>query len=129
MLLEVFIVLFILESIHDYSIEKIQNFKETKYVRRWHTVSFVSWIIIAGYCVYLNHGFTWTSLGVLAFLGLLRNFILNTGLNIQRGKDLYYLGSNGIDGYLKKIEKLWWALSLLVIIFVFATVIPDLYTY
>lgn len=121
-LITFFILVFIIEGYTDFNIIKSSNQDKSKEIRNWHKSNFISWILIVSLICYLKFGISWQALMNLSFIGLIRNFFLNTTLNLFRGKNVYYLGTKGIDKLLKPIEKLWWVLSLLVIIFICITV-------
>ena len=73
-----------------------------------HRLTFIRDVILVGIACYAAIGevLSITFGLLLAHLGFVGMLVLNTTMNLLKGKDLYYLGGvSGIDLFLKKIEK------------------------
>lgn len=89
------------EALHDYAVISLQNYQHTRYKELsedWHTFSAIQTCIIIVLITWLS-GWWWLA----ACLLLLRSSAFPMALNLLREKPLFYIGTTGFDGTIKKI--------------------------
>lgn len=97
--------MYFIESFHDFNIEKLYDkTTEHKYVRRWHKIDWLFHTVCAMIISLGLFGFNYNALMFIVYMAFIRQLTLNTSLNVMKKKAAFYLGSEGIDGFLKKYE-------------------------
>lgn len=104
MVIVIILLAFIVEGFHDYYIWKSSDYGKYEYTKKWHIADFLFHTIVWGYVSYLNTNSILGCAFLLVTVGFSRLVILNTTLNILRGKKIHYFSSssNPIDKILSK---------------------------
>lgn len=108
-------VIFIIEGLHDYYVWKSSSAHKYVYTKMWHKVDFVYNVLIWSLVSYLIFYFTIDAFIFLFYMGISRMFLLNSTINLLRGKKISYLSdsSNIIDKTLKKYENIVFVILLI----------------
>ncbi len=114
--LVILFIMYFIEGLHDNRLEKLYNDKnELKYVKQWHKYDWFFHVLLGVLVSYLLFGLSFKSLITLINIGFFRQLILNSVLNIQRKRKIYYLGATSkIDILIKKIEKSYFVFLIVI---------------
>ncbi len=97
----VFVLILILEALHDKAVIELQDYRHYKYKElssQWHAYSAFQYVVMVGIVQALSG---WWPLSIILFL--LRVSIFPLVLNVIRKKAPFYLSQTGSDGVMIKI--------------------------
>ena len=96
-----FVLLCIIEALHDKAVIELQNYQHTKYdelSKSWHNLSAAHYSIVV--CITASLAGSWL---LIIPLFLIRLTIFNLMLNLFRGMPLFHLSNTGFDANMKTI--------------------------
>ena len=86
-LLITLIVVFIFQGLEDENRRKASTMSKYKYTIKWHNIALLKNFILWGFVSASLLGISWKSLLLLFTIGLTRLVVLNTTINLYRGKN------------------------------------------
>ena len=109
-------VLYFIEAKHDLVLEKMWISKDqTEFVKSWHKIDFIFHILVGVIISFSLFGISIDSILFLVNIGFIRQLVLNSSLNILKGRQIYYLGTTSkIDKLLKPIQITYFCFLVLI---------------
>ena len=105
------IILSIIEANHDSIIEKIQDKRQLKNIKKWHSIDFLYHFVLAILLTLVID-----NLFVLPIYASVRYLVFNTVLNLYMKRPVFYLGTtSAIDKMFRKIPAVPFILAAIVL--------------